>query len=87
MRVLLNGSLAGNRAFVSEELPAWVRQVTLSVIWGAQTLSKMLKADRFQQSGVPEDSPSRFEASVWLDKSRKLVLGMRRIGIRAIDHS
>jgi hypothetical protein len=56
MRVLLNGSLASNPAFVSEELPAWVRQVTLSAIWGAQTLSKLLKADRLQQWEVSEDS-------------------------------
>ena len=84
MRIVLPGSFAQHRAFVSEELPNLVYMSNMDSKVGGKLLRTALKTDRLQNWKIVNDSPASFEASVFLGKSsRQLVTGYRRILVKA----
>jgi len=86
MQVRLKGSLASHRQFVTEELPALVYQTNWDSKVGGKLIRQTLHLDRLSNWKVSQNSPERFEASVFLGRaSNRLSLGLRRIGIRAVE--
>jgi len=84
MKITLPGTFDGYRSFVSEELPRLVYQKNTDSKLGGHSVRTMLKTDRLHNWKILEDTPTSFEASVFLGKSsNKILTGFRRILIRA----
>lgn len=84
MQIILPGQFSEHRDFISEELPSLVYQANMDSKVGGKLVRTTLKTDRLQNWNVLDDSPSCFEASVFLGKSsNSLLAGRRRIVVRA----
>jgi hypothetical protein len=86
MRIILPGAFSEYRDFVSEDLPNLVYQANMDSKVGGKMLRTALKTDRFQNWKVISDTPTSFEAAVFLGKSsRRLITGYRRILVKAVE--
>lgn len=86
MRIILPGTFLQYRDFVSEELPNLVYQTNMDSKVGGQFLRTALKTDRFQNWKVINDTPTSFEAAVFLGKSSsRIATGFRRILVKSAE--
>jgi len=86
MRIILPGAFSQYRSFVSEDLPTLVYQINMDSKLGGKMLRTALKTDRFQNWKVISDTPTSFEAAVFLGKSsNKLITGYRRILVKSAE--
>lgn len=86
MKIILPGALSQYREFVSEDLPNLVYQTNMDAKVGGKMLRTALKMDRLQNWKVISDTPTSFEASVFLGKSsNRLTAGYRRILVKAAE--
>jgi hypothetical protein len=86
MRFILPGTFAQYRNFVSEELPSLVYQTNMDSKVGGKFIRTALKTERLQNWKIINDTPTGFEASVFLGKSsNKIATGFRRILVKATE--
>lgn len=84
MRIVLPGAFSQYRTFISEELPNLVYETNMDSRLGGKFIRTVLRTDRLQNWNIINDSPTSFEASVFLGKSsNQITTGFRRILIKA----